>query len=217
MLRFITLSVILSMTYSTYGQIFDYQQPAKSFSFGPRVGFTTSTVTGNDLQRKKIRFNYVLGIFTRYQLDQKWALETQVNFANRGVNLNPTGTFGFLEVPVYDDLELAYLDIPVLANFSFKYRLLGKEISSEIKGGLQASFLVDASSGDFDVKDQLNQVDAAFVFGGGIKLGRVLLYATTKFGLIDINDSLQTFDDTANINTPKFKSISSEWTLSYRF
>ena len=201
---------------STAGaQVWDYQPQPGTISFGPRVGIITSTVTGDDLGSKQIKFGYTVGAFSRYQISPKWALESQVAIARRGVNLRSGNAFDLADTPL-QDLDLTYLDIPVVGNFNFDYRLFGKKFNTDVFLGAQVSRLLQADTGSTDLQDALNKTEFTLVLGSGFNLGRFLLYGTTKLGLSNINDTLLTGSNEANLAPARFKSISSEWTIAYR-
>lgn len=207
--------VFFLVLHSASSQVFDYEQVPKTLSFGPRFGITTSTVTGDGLGNKKFQVAYVIGGFARYQLSEKWALEGQFNYAHRGANFTPSTSF-VLEKGPLEDIDLRYIDVPLIANYNFTYRLFGKAFNTDVFAGAQVSFLSNAKSGTIDIRENLNQTDVGLVFGSGFNLGRVLLYGSTKLGLRDINKNLQIQDEVFNTRTPRFKSISSEWTVAYR-
>jgi len=216
MIRYITvLGFICLASSSLNGQVWDYQQQPGVFTFGPRAGFVTSTLTGNDLGSKQLKIGYTVGGFARYQLSNKWALEGQAALARRGVNLR-SGNLSNLSDQPLQDIDLTYLDLPLVANFNFDYRLFGKKFNTDVFLGGQVSRLLQAQSGDTELYDALNKTEFTIVLGSGFNLGRFLLYGTTKIGLSNINDTLLTAADGVNLNSSRFKSISSEWTVAYR-
>ncbi len=63
-----------------------YFQEAKTWEFGPRIGFTTSMInsTGDPNIQRGIKVGLTGGIFARYQLADQWALHTDLGYSTRG-------------------------------------------------------------------------------------------------------------------------------------
>ena len=83
-----------------------YYQEAKTWEFGPRIGFTTSLINskGDPNLDKGVKLGLVGGIFARYQLADRWALHGDLSFSTRGnkseSNNIENGYVDFSVVPV---------------------------------------------------------------------------------------------------------------------
>ena len=175
-----------------------YFQTPKTLEFGPRLGFTTSILNSDDasLGKSQVRLAFMGGIFARYQLSEKFALQVEADYAPRGG--------GFVNG---EKMKLTFLDLPVTAVYNVHYKMFGKPATFDVFAGVQPSFILDALSGTTDIKSDLNSSGVDLVLGSGFPMWRFLFYATTKIGLSDLNKSA--------VNG-KMKSIVTEWTVSYR-
>ena len=175
-----------------------YFQTPQTWEFGARTGFTTSILNSDDagLGKAQVHLAFMGGVFARYQIAEKFAIQLEVDYAPRG------GRFENAE-----KMKLAFLDFPVTAVYNVHYKMFGKPATFDVFAGVQPSFLLEASRGGTGVKGDLNSNGLDLVLGSGFPIWRFLFYATTKIGLSDLNSA------TSN---GKIKSIVTEWTVSYR-
>jgi len=179
-----------------------YYQEAKTFEFGPRIGFTTSILSVDDdslLGKRKIRLSYVLGLFGRYQLNERWSLQGDVVYASRGGDFENS-----------DEVELNYIDIPITVVYNVRFKLKDKPFTFDVFAGIQPSFLSKAKIGGVEVTDSIEKTGVDLVFGSGFPIWKFLFYSTIKIGLTDLNKGFPT--ETSN----SLNSISTEWTVGYR-
>jgi len=180
--------------------IFYYQEKGH-FEFGPKAGFTTSMLypdSKNFVGKPGVRFSLTGGFFGRYQLKEKFSLQIDLGYASRGGAFSETGK-----------IRLDYIDLPVVAIYSVRYKFREVPMTFDFLIGLQPSFLIKAENNGITTIDQWNSISGDFVIGGGLPIWRFLFYATTKIALSKTKNSI------TGLVSP-LRSITTEWTVSYR-
>lgn len=175
-----------------------YQTP-QTFSFGPRFGFNTSTLFFEQEEitaQQGIRLNWNGGIWTRYQISQRWGVQLNADYAPRGSK----------------QYKLNYIDVPLTMVYNVRYKMFKMPFTFDVYLGVQPSFLTKATwstaAGDSDVTDQFRGTTADLVFGSGFPMGRFLFYTTNKINLSKLQKS----------SSPQIRrGWSSEWFVGYRF
>lgn len=191
-------------------QIFKYKQAPGTVDFGPRIGITTSIVSidNNPFGNPKVRISLMGGLFARYQLTNRWSLQTDVVYTQRGARFDKSVTFD--SNSQIERLALGYVDWEFKAIYNVRYKMFGKPGNFDVFLGAQPSFLVNAQLNDLDVKNNLNSVGFDLIAGSGFTIGRVILYATTKIALTDANK------DISNTEV-SIRNLLTEWTVAYKF
>lgn len=186
--------------YRPYGPL--YFQEAKTWDHGIRAGFSTSMLRPENMDSTgtlKIRLSGMVGLFSRYQINDRFGIQAEVDYAERGVYYRRL-----------NKVKLAFIDVPITFTYNVRYSLFGEDQTFDILAGLQPSFLLSAENRDTDIIDLLSPVGYDLVIGSGMPLERFLFYATNKIGLSDINKE--------NFAAAGFlRSITTEWTIGYRF
>ena len=202
-MRFLTLSFLLILAFtSVNAQGVIYFQNPKTFEYGPRVGFSTAMVNPEDRRdfgNSQVRLGIVAGLFGRYQLNERWSIQGDLTYAERGGNFKEA-----------DDLKLAYLDVPLTLAFNVRFKIKETPLTFDIFGGLQPSFLLNAEAAQVDVTENFKSTTFDLVLGSGFPIKRFLFYATTKIALTNLEDS-SLFEGSNSL-----KGFSTEWTVSYR-
>lgn len=179
-----------------------YYQDAKTWEFGPRIGFTTSIINskGDPNLEKGIKLGLVGGIFARYQLADQWALHSDLSYSTRG---NKSAS---------NNIQNNYIDFSVVPVRNVKYRMFNKEHTFDFFIGPGISFLTDSEdkTGNFgDLETGLASTEFNVVIGGGLPFGPFLLTATNRIGISNL------------LGTPvadsKWNGFVTEWTIAYRF
>ena len=191
----------LFITQGTFAQGYLFYQETGTFTFGPRTGFTTSIINAKEdgFGNPKIRLSFMGGLFGRYQLSERWAVQLEGSYSPRGS--------GFSSSP---QIDLAYFDVPVMLVYNVRYKMFKKPFTFDMMVGAQPSFLLTAESGDADVSNSFESTGFELVIGSGFPMGRFMFFGTTKIGLGDISS-------TAIPTVGKLTNIVTEWTLGYRF
>jgi len=186
--------------YRPYGPL--YYQEAKTWDHGIRAGFSTSMLRPEFLENTgdlKIRLSGMVGLFSRYQITDRIGIQAEIDYAERGTDYSKL-----------KKVKLAFIDIPITLTYNVRYRLFGEDQTFDMLLGLQPSFLLSAENRDTDISSQLNPTGYDLVIGSGMPVERFLFYATNKIGLSDLNKE--------NFGGAGFlRSITTEWTIGYRF
>lgn len=212
MKKFLLIVLLVSSIVTlSEAQVFKYKQKPGTIDFGPRIGITTSivSISNNPLGSPQIRFSAIGGLFARYQLTERWSLQTDVVYTNRGARFDKTVAFDANSQ--IEKLALNYVDWQFTAIYNLRYKLFGKPSNFDLFVGAQPSFLVGAKLNTLDVSNNLQSVGFDAVFGSGFTVGRVILYLTNKIALTDANKSIQ------GTNSVSIRNLLSEWTIGYKF
>ena len=179
-----------------------YYQEAKTWEFGPRIGFTTSMINskGEPNLEKGIKIGLVGGVFARYQLADRWALHSDLSYSTRG---NKSES---------NNIENGYVDFSIVPVRIWKYRMFNKEHTFDFFVGPGISFLTsteDKTGNINDLESGLSSTEFNVVIGGGLPFGPFLLTATNRIGVSNL------------LGTPlgdsKWNGFVTEWTIAYRF
>ncbi len=179
-----------------------YCQAAKTWEFGPRIGFTTSIINskGDNNIERGVKLGLAGGVFARYQWADQWALHSDLSYSTRG-NKSKTGNW-----------ENSYIDFSAVPLRNVKYSMFNQDMTFDFFVGPGISFLFDAvdkDNADNDLKQLLPSTEFNLVFGGSLPFGPVLLTATSRVGLTNL------FGKVSSSTT--WYSFSTEWTAAYRF
>ena len=204
---FLVLSVIEGRA-----QVFSEHQEAGTLGIGVRAGFTTSILSTNDFGKKEIRIALIGGVFARYALTERFFLQVDGVFSQRGSSFKQGDEVKGPSLLV-DDIYLSSIDLPVTAIYNVRYKLLGKDLHFDLFGGVAPGYHILKEINGRDAEETLNDIDISVVFGAGFTFGKIILYATNKVGLTDIAD----FDAAPGRDFDAVHSLSTEWTAGYRF
>ena len=179
-----------------------YYQEAKTWEFGPRVGFTTSIINsrGEPNLEKGIKLGLVGGVFARYQLADRWALHGDLSYSTRGNKAES------------NNIENGYVDFSVVPVRIWKYQMFNKEHTFDFFIGPGISFLTsseDKTGNITDLESSLSSTEFNMVIGGGLPFGPFLLTATNRIGVSNLLGS--------PVGDSKWYSFTTEWTIAYRF
>ena len=136
---------------------------------GLKLGVNHTVLAGdNDLSFLKSRILYNFGIWGNYNINNKYALSTEVNYIKKGFKQKTAGTdeYGNEIEPFtsYDDFN--YIEVPILINIWINN-------SVAMVGGGNVAYLISAShhsnsSGnkfDLDISEDINTFDLGVIIG----------------------------------------------------
>lgn len=195
------VSVALASPVLAQGNLY-YYQDAKTWEFGPRIGFTTSMINskGDPNIKRGIKLGIVGGVFARYQLADRWALHGDLSYSTRG-NKNDLL-----------NIENSYVDFSIVPVRIWNYRMFNSDHTFDFFVGPGISFLTsseDKSGTINELESQLSTTEFNVVIGGGLPFGRFILTATNRIGVSNL------------LGTPaadsKWNGFVTEWTIAYRF
>jgi hypothetical protein len=160
------LTFILFFTFiSVHGQ----------FKIGVAGGVNSNSFNGDIGSSHKTGWH--VGAITEFKLPVLLGVEADFLYTEKGAKVSLLG--------VEESQDLNYLDIPIMG----KLYLL-KVLS--IQAGVQYSFLLNASQGNVDVKDNYNSSDFSYMGGVGLDLGKLhgSLRYTESFSSISENSQV---------------------------
>jgi Outer membrane protein beta-barrel domain len=200
------LSILLVAVFRPFSTIAQgdlyYFQEAKTWEFGPRIGFTTSMINskGDPNIQRGIKMGIVGGVFVRYQLADQWALHTDISYSTRG-NKNDAL-----------NIQNGYIDISIVPVRNWNYRMFNGDHTFDFFLGPGISLLTtsqDKSGNISDLKSQISSTEFNVVIGGALPFGPFLLTATNRLGMTNLLGS-----PSANASWNGFVT---EWSIAYRF
>lgn len=131
------------------------------------------------------RTGFAVGGFIAWRFDSGFAIQPEVLYTQKGVKVTAR------EAGVSADLRVKtdFLDVPVLARYTF-----GKVVRGYVFAGPSFDFKMSAkmevkalgTSEEEDLSEDVESFEFAFVFGGGVEFGPVLLEARWSEGLTDL-------------------------------
>lgn len=151
-------------------------------NLGLKAGLNVASVNGDDTDNLDSRIGFFFGGFAELCLSNNFAIQPEILYSAQG--------FKYKEGEFTTELQLDYLNIPIMAKFKLTDELI-------IEAGPQIGFLLLANevfespgnSGDNDVKEEFKNIDfganigLVYQFEGGLNFG-----ARYNLGLSNIND-----------------------------
>ena len=152
------------------------------FSFGPKIGYTTSKLsTDIDDVKESAKSNFQIGAFFRF--GKKLYLQPEIYYATGGGTLKITGT------DAKEEIKLKCISIPVLVG----YKLIdAKILNLRVMAGPVANFIMDKNVESSDlIQDPLQDSDFKNIawgmdVGAGVDVFFLSLDLRYEFGLNNI-------------------------------
>lgn len=126
----------------------------RTISLGPRIGFNSSTLVGDDVEADA-NTALVFGLTSTYSINEKTGLGVDMLYSREGAE-STTGDI---------NTKLDYLRIPV--TFQFFFRGWEDDFRPKVYAGFVPGFLLSAEAGEDDVKDAYNSFDLSGTVGLG--------------------------------------------------
>ena len=131
------------------------------------------------------RVGYAVGGFVAIRFGNGFSIQPEALYTQKGMGASAPGGTASTEF----ELKADYVDVPLLARFTF-----GKGLRGYVFAGPSLNFLISAKakSGSFengsetDVSEDMEAFEAALVLGGGIEIGPLLVEARWSEGLTNI-------------------------------
>ncbi len=182
--------------------------PAQSeIRFGFRAGWTNGQLRAEEKEsgyevEKYAKGGFSLGLTASLRLASFLALQPEILYFQKGGGYDvgvDTGIPG-ITVNVFDTRKMAYLEVPLLVKLSIPLRgvirptfLFGPSLAYNLSGTLDSIVKVNIGGLNFnffddkDLKNELNDFELSFVFGGGIDVdlgrGTLVIDSRNYFGL----------------------------------
>ncbi len=130
--------------------------------WGLKGGVNVTTMYGDQVHGPAARAGFTGGLFLNYRFTPNWSIQPEVLFSIKGADLDQ----GVIGETGSADYELGYLEIPVLAKYTFETNSIAKPY---LNAGPQVGFSLYGDSNGRDIKrDQLKDAEFALAFGGGV-------------------------------------------------
>jgi len=183
----------------TFG--FTHAQKAR---FGIKGGLNVSTLTGN-IENAEPKIGAHVGGLVEIKIVNKFAIQPELLFSLQGAKNDYVRTMGNNRYVNEEKLNLAYLNVPVMAKFYVIPSL-------SLEAGPQLGILLDAerkftqsqsngnnassSSRSYDIKDNLRTLDAGFNLGASYYFtDNMFVQARYSFGLSSIDERDYNYDE----------------------
>jgi hypothetical protein len=132
---------------------------------GPKAGLNLSTLAGKDADNATVAPRFVGGLFLSVKPSRRLGLQAEVNYSQKGARVRN----GILTT---SQLQLAYLEVPVLARFVFAGRAARRALPY-LSTGPSFNVLLGArnpSLRDPVVTQQYQRFDFGWSAGGGLEI-----------------------------------------------
>lgn len=117
--------------------------------FSPDVNFASARNLGNEINNQQGKIQYTAGIRLGYSLNERWTIQSGVQYADqgtmqipRGEQDNYTGTSSFSRLGPPMEVKAQIIDVPVVV----RYRILGDKLRWYVNSGFNANLTGGASS-----------------------------------------------------------------------
>jgi opacity protein-like surface antigen len=172
-------------------------------TFGVTGGVNVATVTIDDPEfpnQPKSMAGVVAGVFFGTPTSKPAALMIEALYSRKGTRIDDVLTDNNGQVA---DLavDVDYFEIPVLGRFTFgrNSRMSGFGLA-----GVALAFRMNDTQKlggvklEGDARAPLKSYDTGLTFGGGLEIDKVLIELRYTFGLVDVNDALDTSSTAKN-------------------
>ncbi|HLR25723.1 MAG TPA: porin family protein [Fodinibius sp.] len=154
--------MLFTFLFSSAAEAQSVQDPP--LHWGLKGGVNIATMYGDEVHDADVRAGFTGGLFLNYRFTPNWSIQPEVLFSMKGADLDQglTGEDGGA------DYEIGYLEIPILAKYTFTTNSMVKPY---LNAGPQIGFALwgDSNGRDLD-DDQLKDAEFALAMGGGIDL-----------------------------------------------
>lgn len=162
---------------------------AQGPAFGLKGGLNISSLAVDQAREENTRLGFNAGAFVRTMPTEPFGLQVELLYSAKGSNTTYSTFFGLVDQEV--DLNLDYLELPVLASFR-----LAQVVDLQI--GAYGAYLLSANvstSGDLGSgadeldTDNFNSLDLGLAGGVGFNVGPAQLGVRYLHGLTNVADS----------------------------
>ncbi len=173
---------------------------SQSLSFGIRTGINSATVNVEDESGLNVepesRTGLDIGLMLEIGLTEDFSIQPEIHYMQKGFEQ----VFEILGDEFESELSLNYLEIPILAKYSFGSETVrgfvnaGPSLGYALSGKTIESFNGDKEETDLDFEEEeFSRLDFSFALGGGIgfKTGPATIFVDVRYllGLSNLDDS----------------------------
>lgn len=150
---------------------------AQDTTFGLKAGVNFAKIGGDDINSGDVEglTAYHFGLVAEFGVSESFSVQPELLYSVKGYSFEDFGNSD-------TDVKLNYISIPVMAKY-----YIADGVSLE--AGPQIGVLVNAKSGDEDIRDFINGLDYGVALGFGYKFdGGFNVSTRYTLGLSNIND-----------------------------
>jgi hypothetical protein len=180
----LVMAVTVLLSSAAFGQLTAY---------GPKLGLNLAKLSGDDVEKSKIKTGVAIGGFATFGFGEIFALQPELYYSMKGDKED-----GFVgEIPATRTIKLSYLEVPVLAKVNLPTQSKVKPAlfagpSLGIKLGSKVKIEAGGQSQEATLED-IKSIDLGLVVGIGIDFkmtnGTICLDGRYTMGLSSIDDS----------------------------
>lgn len=161
---------------------------AQNVRFGAKAGVNSTNFYGDDVDDYGSVRGFVIGGFVRFALSDKFDLQPELLYSQQGAEISMISD----GINVDMEYKLDYINIPIVLKRNFNS---GLNVHAGPQLGILTSAKVDwkaqGSSGDEDIKDELEDIDFSLCLGVGYEFTSGLGFDLRfNIGLTDIDDDM---------------------------
>ncbi|MGK7389775.1 MAG: porin family protein [Candidatus Cyclobacteriaceae bacterium M2_1C_046] len=195
MKKILTTLILTLFALGAYAQIGAGAKVGVNFANQDIEGINTESTTG-----------YHFGAYFTFGISENFALQPEILFSKQGAELSYSS--------ITREVDYSYLTIPVLLRFNIM-RVLNLHAGPQFNILSRAELEESGTMAKEEITDQLNSLDFALAFGGGVNLPK-----NFHLGLryvISITDINETFNPSNVSIDPEIKNKTLQLYLGYRF
>jgi hypothetical protein len=212
----------------TAGLVLLFSTNVKAQTFIPKAGMSLAKVSiSEDLKELynspsiKYKAGFIVGVAAEFSISERISIQPELLFHQKGYTITTSETFGSATANYSETLTLNYLELPVMAKYTFgKFYanaglFFGYGVGGSHKGEVtfgadtekySGKVIFESEPDNYDGDDWF--VDTPFEMGiglgGGYKLGKVMLDIRYGIGLTSIYSQKDNFDWTTKNNSIQF-------------
>jgi hypothetical protein len=182
------------------------QQVGGGVKAGVSLGDLPNFSDSSSADEKSQRVGFAAGGFLMVRFPNGFAIQPEFLYTQKGVKASSPS--------VSATFKTDFLDVPILARYTFGkvvrgYVFVGPSFDFKTSAKVKSSLV---SGSEADVSSNLKSFEFAFVAGGGVELGPILLEARWSEGLTDLIK-----DTTTVISSPAMKTRTIMFLGGFRF
>lgn len=162
---------------------------AQDVQGGVKIGLNSSTLNfkeSGDFDKVESRTGIVAGAFLVWPVTPSIAIQAEGLYSQKGASVSGQG--------VTADLQLDYVDVPVLARFSTSpgsrtavHAFAGPSMNFKVRTYAESGFENATERVEHDITDSIKSFEAGLVVGAGVQVSRLLFEGRYSWGLTNVD------------------------------
>jgi hypothetical protein len=160
---------------------------AQGVQGGVKIGLNSANLSfeeSGEFENLENRTGMLAGGFLVWPVTRTFAIQAEGLFSQKGASVSEQGMSG--------ELQLDYVDIPILARFSASpsartmlHVYAGPSLNFNVRARTKATFAGETSEEDFS--DDVRSLETGLVLGAGVQVSRLLFEGRYSWGLTNID------------------------------